>query len=157
VLASDVIGQDSRAVGRDVLRIVAALVDELGGRSGARPVGLDDALDRDLGIGSLERVELLLRLEQRFGVRLADAVMAEAVSPRDLVAAIQGAGPSTAEAVPPPRAPLGEAAPAPVGARSLVEVLAWHAGASPERVHVFLRDRSPTARSGIEPARSPPP
>jgi 1-acyl-sn-glycerol-3-phosphate acyltransferase len=140
VLASDVIRQDPGAVGRDVLRIVGALVDELGGRPGGRPVRLDDALDRDLGIGSLERVELLLRLEQRFGVRLADAVMAEAVSPRDLVTAIQGAGPPTPEAVPPPRPPLGEAAPAPAGARSLVDVLAWHAEASPERVHVFLRD-----------------
>ena len=85
VLATDAIRQDPRAVARDVLGIVSGLVDELGGRSGDRPVGLDDALDRDLGIGSLERVELLLRLEQRFGVRLPDAVMAEAVSPRDLV------------------------------------------------------------------------
>jgi uncharacterized membrane protein HdeD (DUF308 family) len=64
VLTSDAIRQDPRAVGRDVLAIVSALVDELGGRSGDRPVGLDDRLDRDLGIGSLERVELLLRLER---------------------------------------------------------------------------------------------
>jgi acyl carrier protein len=67
VSISDVIRQDPRAVGRDVLAIVSTLVDELGGRPGDRPVGLDDRLDRDLGLGSLERVELLLRLEQRFG------------------------------------------------------------------------------------------
>jgi fatty-acyl-CoA synthase len=140
VLTSDAIRQDQRAVGHDVLAIVSALVDELGGRSRDRPVGLDDALDRDLGIGSLERVELLLRLEQRFGVRLADAVMAEAVSPRDLVTAIGGATQPALEAVPPALSPLGEAAPAPVGARSLIDVLAWHAETTPERVHVFLRD-----------------
>jgi Phosphopantetheine attachment site len=40
-------------------------------------------LDRDLGIGSLERVELVLRLEQAFGVRLGDAVMAEAERSQD--------------------------------------------------------------------------
>jgi 1-acyl-sn-glycerol-3-phosphate acyltransferase len=140
VLATDAIRQDPRAVARDVLGIVSVLVDELGGRSGDRPVGLDDALDRDLGIGSLERVELLVRLEQRYGVRLPDAVMEEAVSPRDLVTAIQGAEPPGVEAVPPPRSPIGEATPAPAGARSLVDALAWHAQASPERVHVFLRD-----------------
>jgi 1-acyl-sn-glycerol-3-phosphate acyltransferase len=140
VLATDAIGQDPRTVARDVLGIVSGLVDELGGRSGDRPVGLDDALDRDLGIGSLERVELLVRLEQRYGVRLPDAVMAEAVTPRDLVTAIQGAEPPGVEAVLPPRSPVGEARPAPAGARSLVEALDWHAQASPERVHIFLRD-----------------
>ena len=127
-------------IGPAVLEVVSTLVDELGGRPGDRPVGLDDALDRDLGIGSLERVELLLRLEQRFGVRLADAVMAEAVSPRDLGSAIRGAVPASIEAPAPPHAPLGDAPPAPAGARSLVDALAWHANARPERVHVFLRD-----------------
>ena len=138
--ATDAIRQDPRAVARDVLGIVSGLVGELGGRSGERPVGLDDVLDRDLGIGSLERVELLVRLEQRYGVRLPDAVMAEAVTPRDLVTAIQGAEPPGVEAVLPPRSPVGEARPAPAGARSLVEALDWHAQASPERVHIFLRD-----------------
>ncbi len=137
---SDLIGQDPGAIGPGVLTIVSTLVDELGGRPGGRPIGLDDRLDRDLGIGSLERVELLLRLEQRFGVHLPDAVMAEAVSPRDLVTAIRGAEPATREAPPRTRTPLGEAALPPVGARSLVDVLAWHAEATPDRVHVFLRD-----------------
>jgi len=140
VAISDVIGQDPGAIGPDVLTIVSTLVDELGGRPGDRPVGLDDRLDRDLGIGSLERVELLVRLEQRFRVHLPDAVMAEAVSPRDLVTAIRGAEPAAREALPRTRPPLGEAAPPPVEARSLVEVLAWHAEATPDRVHVFLRD-----------------
>ena len=137
---SDVIGQDPRAVGRDVLAIVSTLVDELGGRPGDRPVGLDDRLDRDLGVGSLERVELLVRLEQRFGVHLPDVVMAEAISPRDLATAIRGAAPTTRETPPRTRPPLGEAALPPVAARSLVDVLAWHAEATPDRVHVFLRD-----------------
>jgi 1-acyl-sn-glycerol-3-phosphate acyltransferase len=140
VPATDAIRQDPRAAARDVLGIVSGLVGELGGRSGDRPVRLDDVLDRDLGIGSLERVELLVRLEQRYGVRLPDAVMAEAVTPRDLVTAIQGAEPPGVEAVLPPRSPVGEATPAPAGARSLVEALGWHAHATPERVHIFLRD-----------------
>lgn len=140
MLTAHAVRSDGRAIEPAVLEVVSGLVDELGGRSGDRPVGLDEALDRELGIGSLERVELLLRLERRFGVRLADAVMAEAVSPRDLAAAIREAGPGAAEPAPPVPPPLGEAAPAPAAARSLIEALAWHAEASPERVHVFLRD-----------------
>ena len=45
-------------------------------------------LDRDLGLGSLERVELLARLETVFGVRLADSVVAEANTPEDLAKAL---------------------------------------------------------------------
>ena len=41
-------------------------------------------LDRDLGLGSLERVELLSRLEDEFGVRVPDQVGAEANSPEEL-------------------------------------------------------------------------
>ncbi|HSB41887.1 MAG TPA: AMP-binding protein [Methylomirabilota bacterium] len=132
--------RDPRAVEHDVLAIVSTLVDELGGRPGGRPVGLGDRLDRDLGVGSLERVELLLRLEQRFGVRLPDAVMADAVSPGDLVTAIRGAGTAPPEAPVAAGPPLGEAAPPPVAARSLVSVLAYHAEATPERAHVLLRE-----------------
>src|SRR6516165_7949960 len=87
-------------VDEQVLAIVAHLVNELSGGAAARPT-LDDALDRDLGISSLERVELLLRLEQAFGIRLSDTVMAEAATPRDLVSAIQRAASGEAPPAPP--------------------------------------------------------
>ena len=80
------------AIERQVLDIVGGLIAELG-QPAASPPALDDSLDRDLGISSLERVELLLRIERVFGVRLPDAVMAEAASPKDLVAAILRASP----------------------------------------------------------------
>jgi fatty-acyl-CoA synthase len=119
--------------------IVAALAAELGGPGRGRPVALDDALDRDLGIGSLERVELLLRLEQAFGVRLPDAAMAEAVSPRDLATAVVLAGPALPETMAVSGPLVGAGRPAPDSARTLVEVLAWHAQTHPERTHIFLR------------------
>ena len=78
-----------------VIDIVAGLVTELAGTDVGRPT-LDDSLDRELGITSLERVELRLRLEQAFGVRLPDSVMAEAATPQDLVTAILHAAPPVA-------------------------------------------------------------
>ena len=122
-----------------VIEIVAGLVAELSGGAARRPA-LRDSLDRELGISSLERVELLLRLEQAFGVRLADSVMADAATPEDLVTAIRQAVPADPEATPVRRrAPGGPASSVPTTARSLVETLYWHAERTPERVHLRLQ------------------
>jgi 1-acyl-sn-glycerol-3-phosphate acyltransferase len=130
---------DQADVERRVIDIVTTLASELGTLPARGSAALEDLLDRDLGLGSLERVELALRLEQAFGVRLGDAVLGEAERCRDLVAAVADAGPGVAE-IEPARlvlAPAGERVPA--EARTLTEVLAWHAAATPDRVHVVLR------------------
>lgn len=124
-----------------VLEVVRALVDELGGRPAAA-VTRSASLDRDLGIGSLERVELLLRLEQEFGVRLPDAVMAEAATPGDLATAVRDAAPAGAEPALERRPRIGPGVAAPAEARTLVDVLRWHAETRPERAHVFLREEN---------------
>jgi len=125
-----------------VLDIVAGLVGELTGDKTRRPA-LGDSLDRDLGISSLERVELLIRLEQAFGVRLPDRTMAEAATPQDLVEALRQAVPGAVEGrvKPTPVVSTPSARPTiPTTARSLVEVLHWHAERTPDRVHVHLRN-----------------
>ena len=130
-------------VDSQVLDVVASLVGELAGGTAKRP-SLDDSLDRDLGISSLERVELLLRLEHAFGVRLPDSVMAEAATPRDLVAALLHAVPAAAESTPTVRETTEPATSVPTsiptGARSLVDALRWHADRTPERIHIHLRN-----------------
>jgi 1-acyl-sn-glycerol-3-phosphate acyltransferase len=138
--AATLVGQPATAtlVERQVLDIVAGLVVELGGTRTAAPA-LDDSLDRDLGISSLERVELLLRIERVFGIRLSDAVMAEAGTPKDLAAAVLSASPAAAEAIPTPTQPATPGQPAPTSAQTLVEVLRWHAERTPDRTHIHLR------------------
>jgi 1-acyl-sn-glycerol-3-phosphate acyltransferase len=126
----------------DLLDVVAGLVAELSGPGAARP-HLDDSLDRDLGISSLERVELLIRVERTFGVRLPDTVMADAATPRDLLIAVRQAAPTTAQPLPIPRSPGGRT-PIPTAAGSLVDALRWHADHSPDRVHVHLRNDDDT-------------
>jgi 1-acyl-sn-glycerol-3-phosphate acyltransferase len=127
-----------------VLEIVAGLVTELQGALAPATITAGQSLERDLGIGSLERVELLLRLEQAFGVRLSDAAMMEAESPRDLARAIRLARPATPERVPEPVEAIGPAIAAPASADTLVEVLRWHVERHPERTHVFLREEDGT-------------
>src|SRR6202046_518240 len=67
------------------------LLAELGGTRGTNELstrGTAAHLERDLGLGSLERVELMLRLGDACGVRLQDRVMAEANTAQDLIEAV---------------------------------------------------------------------
>jgi 1-acyl-sn-glycerol-3-phosphate acyltransferase len=123
---------------RQLLEVVQGLADEM--RPSARPATLDSTLDRDLGLDSLGRVELLLRIERRFEVSLPEALLAEAETPRDLLRALRAGG-AAAEGV-----PAGVAAgPAPArleaapdSATTLVQALRWHVERHPERSHIVL-------------------
>jgi 1-acyl-sn-glycerol-3-phosphate acyltransferase len=102
------------------------------------PVTLDSSLDRDLGLDSLARVELVARVERIFDVALAEQVFSSVETPRDLVRAVLGATGrrSTFIADDVGEAALGEAEAAPVTAQTLVDVLAWHAATHPDRPHI---------------------
>src|SRR5208282_4419575 len=75
-----------------VQEVVSALYTEL---HHAQPdpgaVRLNSRLDRDLGFDSLGRVELVLRLEQRFGVHLPAAALSSAETVADLIALVKTA------------------------------------------------------------------
>src|SRR5580700_3008672 len=77
--------------GERVLEVVRELLSELGHESTVRSASAASHLDRDLGLGSLERVELLLRLEKSFGTRLDEEVLAAADTVQDLIAALGAA------------------------------------------------------------------
>src|SRR5271169_4201560 len=79
------------AVGTQTLETLRQLLTELGGARGLGELaarGTAAHLERELGLGSLERVELMLRLGDACGVRLPDRVVAEADTVQDLVDAI---------------------------------------------------------------------
>jgi fatty-acyl-CoA synthase len=71
-----------------LLDVVRALVSELGHQPALASVRVGAHLERELGLGSLERVELLLRLEQEFGTRLDEHVLAEADTVQDIISAL---------------------------------------------------------------------
>ena len=123
-----------------LLNIVRSLSRELRpGASDIELLGLDHALERDFGLDSLARVELLTRIEREFQVRLAEAAFAEAETPRDLLRQMAGeahAGtPAPAEA--PTVAEVGVEQP-PQTIATLNEMLDWHVAQHGERVHITL-------------------
>ena len=81
-----------------VLEVVRGLAAELGHESAVRSTSPASHLDRDLGLGSLERVELLLRLEKTFGTRLDEDVLAGAETVQDLITALGAASGAPAAA-----------------------------------------------------------
>jgi fatty-acyl-CoA synthase len=154
---------DRAGVLEAVRQTLAELLDELGSPAAERldcPAGQLAALhlERELGLGSLERVELLLRLGRLFGVEMPDRVVAEADTVGDVAGAVvdrlraeAGAAPDAAA-----KPAAGEAPPWPVlerarglpplrpiaAAETIVEVL-FTRGRDPAtaaRPHVFLYD-----------------
>ncbi len=130
--------------------IVRQLLAELGSHQSLQAVRGAAHLDRDLGLGSLERVELLLRLGAAFGSRLPDRVVAEADTVDDLVDALllhaRDAGAEPLEPFSAPR-PIG-AAHSSVrpdtrsieSAETLQDVLRHRARADASRPHLYLRE-----------------
>ncbi len=125
-----------------LLAILQKLAQELQPQRRARLPGLDDSLERDLGLDSLGRVELLARLEKAFGVRLPEDLIGSAETPRDLFQALAVAHPAgatfAAGAGARAAAPLAAGEAAPDRTRTLLEVLEWHAERHPDRRHVLF-------------------
>ena len=82
---------DTQHDGHALLGLVDTVIREL--QPGAQlRAGLDSQFERDLGLDSLARVELLARVERSFGVRFPDDTLAKVETPRQLLAALEFAG-----------------------------------------------------------------
>jgi len=139
---------ERRISAESLVEVVREVTAELHPRGlGGHEVALDSSLERDLGLDSLGRVEVLLRLERVFGLSLSEQVLATAESPRDLLRAAQAAGVRVTTPGPEQgRIELERASGVPERAATLSEVLDWHAERHPERVHIHLYEEGGQTR-----------
>src|SRR5579875_755035 len=82
----------SNSIESQITIALRQLLRELGSTNGLEELAARGArahLERDLGLGSLERVELMLRLNDACGVGLPERVMAEANTVADLIEAVR--------------------------------------------------------------------
>jgi fatty-acyl-CoA synthase len=140
---------DPSAARERVLDVLRALLTELGSEGALPMLAPSSHLDRELGLGSLERVELLARLEAEFQVRLPDRVAAEVNTPEELALAVVDA----------PAAGAVEADPSALGAlaagtrklpsradddltaaHTLIDVLRYRALHDAERTHLRITE-----------------
>ena len=154
----------------EALGTVRHLLVELGGLRGLEELGARGArahLERELGLGSLERVELMLRLGNTCGVRLPDQVVAEADTVQDLIDAILRENPSSNGTNAGTGAGTGAAStgasvaaqPIPRDvtppdleeqirkAETLTEVIRLRGRAAPNRAHIFLYEEDEKPRA----------
>jgi len=149
--------------------LTRALLIELSGTHALSAVQGEAHLERDLGLGSLERVELIQRIGQAFDVALPDQLAAEANTLDDLVdAALQAAAAGahlageraeifSAAMAGVRRAPAEaprDASPESLGlesAETLNEVLARRAGAHADRPQIYLREDPAAGAEHAEP------
>jgi acyl carrier protein len=122
-----------------ILSLVAEVARE------ARPnvqayVSLDSSLERDLGLDSLARVELVLRLEREFRASLPEQALASSETPRDLLRFLLAAAGSAPQHAEREIASLAQAEGVrpPEHAQSLTEALEYHVERQPDRLTVFL-------------------
>ena len=124
---------------RDLIALVAELVRELHPQR-IRFIDIlpSSRIERDLGIDSLGRTELILRIERAFRVRLSAQTIGEAETVHDLVRALERAGPARERISLEAPAPALPSVPAASEAQTLVEVLEWHAAQHPDRLHLTV-------------------
>jgi len=148
------------AIPAQALATVKQVLEELGAGRGLEELaarGPKAHLERELGLGSLERVELMLRLGDACGVRLPDRVVAGADTVQDLIDAL------VYESL---RADLGEKAASGVRvatptsareyrpdlegqireARTLTEILRLRGLGEPDRAHIHLYEEDERSR-----------
>ena len=124
----------------ELLQVINALVTEVQPHRQPKTITLDTSFEKDLGLDSLTRVELISRVEKKFKLALPEQIIAETESARDLLRAIQSAAM--------PRAALHEAdiqadeltdvKDTPDDAVTLIDVLNWHVNSHPNRPHIRM-------------------
>lgn len=105
---------------------------------------LDSSLERDLGLDSLARVELVLRIERAFAVSLPERALYTAETPRDLLRLVHASmGVRRTEPEKGVRS-LVQAEPsvAACAAETLLDALTWHTDRHPDRLQVHLYGES---------------
>jgi 1-acyl-sn-glycerol-3-phosphate acyltransferase len=101
---------DRARIEAQVLGIIRNFLSELGNPVGSATLKLSASLDSELGLGSIERVELLARLERNLGRPIPETDIAEAPTVEDVIVAVARAlgNESTTAAENPPAKQLSE-------------------------------------------------
>ena len=144
-----------RQIGRStiearVFEIARQLLEELGSSHAIPAIRGSAHLDRDLGLGSLERVELLARLDRAFQTSLPETVLAASETLDHIVRELaQAPGGAPAQTLRPELARAAVGGPAPSGAgpaaaphhaKTWQEVFRYRAEADGGRTHLIIEE-----------------
>lgn len=122
-----------------IVKIVRELLIEQGKERAAKAITPRSSFQNDLGLSSLDLVELVVRCETRLDVEVPEEIAEQADTAAGWAKAIkegieQSAAKPAYRIAPPSADPVA----LPVNARTLVDVLRWHAHTAHGRVHIHL-------------------
>ncbi len=133
-------GKKKSLIESRVLSLIQQFLKESDANRAANAVTLNASLEKDLGIGSLERMELFHRFEKEFTIHFSSDVATTIQTVMDLIIAIELANP-------PKQSRLEEFAPMldkpqidPSKAVTLTELLSEYATLNPKHPHIYLQD-----------------
>jgi len=132
--------KESSPLELQLLGITRGFLQELKSERAVRGLSLESSLERDLGLGSLERAELFRRVETAFAIELPNQVLTQAVLLRDYISAIQRAHPRREfekQLFVPQQA---ESQLDPSSLPRLTDILIKYAEVEPDRTHIYLQD-----------------
>ncbi len=127
-----------------LLQRVRDLADQLRpGSDFAQSLSIDHSLERDYGLDSLSRAELVMRIEGDLGVALDATALSQAETPRDLLRALSSPAPAAAlrHSEPEPARDDSRIDYPPATLATLVDVLDWHAQQHGERLLVTIESQ----------------
>lgn len=123
-----------------LLSLTQQFLLELKAERAAQALTLDSSLEKELGLGSLERAELFRRIESAFGVELPNQLLFQATCLRDFLTAIDQAHSPTQLKQPARMSLLKKTDVDPTDAKTLTELLIKYAELEPGRRHIVLQD-----------------
>ncbi|MEA3497824.1 MAG: AMP-binding protein [Campylobacterota bacterium] len=127
-----------------LIKLIYDLCLELhSGHNFVEQITLDNTFDKDLGLDSLARVELISRVEAEFKIVLPEQTFVQAQTPRDLFRAVQGSHSDYMEisSVKHQFVEILKISDTPSEVQTLVEMLKWHLSKNPDRPHIqFYQD-----------------
>lgn len=126
-----------------LLSLVREFISEFKSERALGHLNLTASIDRDLGVDSLGRVELFLRIEKAFSIQFPDRLMAEAETIQDILTAIRKSSLLPQKNIRREFAEtLEQPVPDPFSSKTLIEVLLRRAEKEPHRPHIYLQDEN---------------
>lgn len=133
---------DRKSIEKQLLSIMRSFLLELDAERALQGITLSASLERDLGIDSLGKVELLNRIEHTFAIQFDESAIITTDSLADFIPLIQKARPHTPSSIPAQFvSPTIDTIDLDLSsARTLVDVLSTYASIEPARPHIYLQD-----------------
>lgn len=125
----------------ELLHIIETLLQDIHPGSGLKSLTLDSSLDKQVGLDSLARIELLARIEERFNITLPAQHIMDATTPRELLQMLARHGEQQSSHETPDIMELDSSDITllhPDQISNMVDLLDWHVQSHGDRMHIRI-------------------